>query len=78
MNLLSSATNTNLHQKQNKTDQILVESTAGELDLGYGVYEADFVTCSIPDESAIPFDGAITNDMLDWLAQSGPTISGGT
>ena len=42
-----------LHQKQEQTDQVLAESTAVEFNSGYGVYEADLITYSIPDETAI-------------------------
>ena len=54
-----SATKIQLHQKQKQTDQIRAESTAVELNSGYGVYEADLVTCSVTDETAVPSDGPI-------------------
>ena len=56
----SSATNTKLHHKQNQTDQITVESAAGELNSWYGVYKADLIIHSIPDKTVIPSDGPIT------------------
>ena len=46
-------------RKQKQTDHITAESTAGELNSGYGVYVADLITGSIPDETAILSDGPI-------------------
>ena len=48
-----------LHQKQNQTDQIVAGSTAVELNSEYGVWEADLITRSIPDETAILSNGPI-------------------
>ena len=46
-------------KKQKQTDQITTESTAVELNAGYGVYEADRIARSIPDKTVIPSDGPI-------------------
>ena len=53
-----------LHKKQKQTDQMTVESNAGESNSGIGVYKAvykaDLINRSILDEAAIPSDGPIT------------------
>ena len=68
-----------MNQKHEQTDQILVESTAGELNSAYGVYEADLVTRSILDETAIPSDGPIMICAERSVCTcSGPTILGAT
>ena len=70
---------TKLHQNLKQPDQITVESTAGELNSGYGVYKAEPITRSIPDETVVPSDGPITICAArSSFASSGPTISGVT
>ena len=65
--------------RQKQTDQIAAELTAGELNSGYGVYEADSITCSIPEETAIPSGGPITiRAERSVFAESQPTISEAT
>ena len=52
---LTIATNTNLHKKQKQADKVTAESTA--IEPGYGVYDIDLITRSVPDKTVIPSDG---------------------
>ena len=58
---LSSPANPNLvtRGQWQPTVELTAEPTTVELNSGYGVYEADLIARSIPDETAIPSDGPI-------------------